>query len=185
MTWLIELLLPAALSAVLVFLLSFVMHMVLPWHKSDYATLPHEDQVLDALRPFAIPPGEYMAPRPNSMADMKAPEFLEKMRRGPVFMLNMFDGMGSMGRSLGFWFVYILVVAGFAGHIAQATITRPADGHLVFHTVALASFMGYSFGLWQMTIWYRRSWIITLKSTIDGLLYAVVTGGVFWWLWAR
>ena len=37
--------------------------MVLPWHRSDYPKVPNEDKVLDALRPFAIPPGDYMMPR--------------------------------------------------------------------------------------------------------------------------
>jgi hypothetical protein len=181
MTWLIALFLPAFVSAVLVFLLSFVLHMALPWHKSDYGKLPNESALLDALRAFGIPHGEYMAPRPEGTADMKSPEFKEKMRRGPIIMLNVLPE-GSMGKSLALWFIFILVVAGFAGHIAQRIIPAPADAHLVFHTVALASFMGYCFALWQMTIWYRRPWMTTLKATIDGLLYGLVTGGVFAWL---
>lgn len=178
--------LPILLSAVFVFLLSFVLHMVLPWHKSDYPPLPNEAAVMDALRPLAIPPGEYMAPSPSGASDMKSPEFLERLNRGPVFMLRMLpNGMSSMGRALGLWFVYVLLVAGLSGHIADGALPQGAETHLVFHTVALSSFMGYAFALWQMTIWYRRSWIITLKSTIDGLLYAIVTGLVFVWLWPR
>jgi hypothetical protein len=45
--------------------------------------------------------------------------------------------------------------------------------------------MGFALALWQMTIWYRRSWVITMKSTIDGLIYACLMGGVFGWLWPR
>src|SRR4051812_22403218 len=143
--WLTELLIPTVVSAVLVFLLSFVLHMLLPWHKTDYAKLPNEAGVLDALRALSIPPGEYMAPRPAGTADMKSAEFQEKMKRGPVFILSMLPGMGSMGRSLGLWFVYLLIVAGLAGHTAMRVIPRPADSYLVFHTVFLTSFMGYCF----------------------------------------
>jgi hypothetical protein len=181
MTWLVELLLPTFVAAVLVFLLSFVLHMLLPWHKGDYGKLPNESAVLDALRGFGIPHGEYMAPRPEGPADMKSPEFKEKMRRGPIIMLNVLPE-GSMGKSLALWFIFILIVAGLAGHIAQRAIMRPADAYLVFHTVALTSFLGYSAALWQMTIWYRRPWVTTLKATIDGLLYGIVTGLVFVWL---
>jgi hypothetical protein len=180
--WLTELILPVVVSAVLVFLLSFVLHMLLPWHKGDYSTLPNETAALDAIRALSIPPGEYIAPRPAGMADMKSPEFQEKMKRGPVFILSMQPGMGSMGRSLGLWFVYLLIVAGLAGHIAMRVIPRPVDAYLVFHTVLYTSFMGYCFALWQMTVWYRRPWIITLKATIDGLLYGLVTAAVFVWL---
>jgi hypothetical protein len=45
--------------------------------------------------------------------------------------------------------------------------------------------MGYAVGLWQMSIWYRRSWVVTLKSTIDGIVYGALTGLAFAWLWPR
>ena len=50
--------LPILLSAVLVFVASSIIHMASPWHKSDYPKMPNEDGVMDALRPFAIPPGD-------------------------------------------------------------------------------------------------------------------------------
>jgi hypothetical protein len=34
-------------------------------------------------------------------------------------------------------------------------------------------------------VWYRRSVAITMKSTIDGLIYACFSAGVFGWLWPR
>jgi hypothetical protein len=33
--------------------------------------------------------------------------------------------------------------------------------------------------LWQMSIWYRRAWSITLKATVDGLIYALLTVGIW------
>ena len=58
--------LPVLLSSVIVFLASFVLHMALPWHKNDYLRVPDEENVRAALRPFAIPPGDYMVPRPQT-----------------------------------------------------------------------------------------------------------------------
>ena len=66
MTALPALWLPILLSSVIVFVVSSVIHMALPWHKSDYPPIPNEDKVMDALRPFAIPPGDYMVPRPTT-----------------------------------------------------------------------------------------------------------------------
>ena len=52
--------LPILLSAVVVFIASSLIHMASPWHKGDYPMMPNQDKVMDALRPFAIPPGDYM-----------------------------------------------------------------------------------------------------------------------------
>ena len=41
----------------------------------------------------------------------------------------------------------------------------------------MTAFLAYVAALWQLFIWYRRSWSITIKATVDGLIYALVTGG--------
>jgi hypothetical protein len=77
-----ELWLPILLSAAAVFIASSIVHMVLKWHASDYPAVPNEAMIMDALRPFALAPGDYMMPRPASMEAMKAPEFIAKARCG-------------------------------------------------------------------------------------------------------
>ncbi len=54
--------LPIVVSAVIVFVASSIMHMVLPYHKSDYKQLPDEDKVLSALRPLNLQRGLYVFP---------------------------------------------------------------------------------------------------------------------------
>ena len=76
----LSLLIPIALSAVLVFIASSIIHMATPWHKTDLMSLPDEHDVMKALRPFNLPPGNYGFPRPGSMADMKSPAFMEKVK---------------------------------------------------------------------------------------------------------
>jgi len=73
--------LPILLSAVAVFIISSVIHMVLGYHKNDFVALPSEKQVMDDLRKHNIPPGDYMFPKANSMKEMGSPEFLEKMKQ--------------------------------------------------------------------------------------------------------
>ena len=103
--------LPIIVSAVLVFVASSVIHMATPWHRSDVSKAPNEDKVMDALRPFAIPPGDYGLPRPEDMADMKSPAFVEKMNKGPVMMFTVMpNGPFAMGQSLVLWFLYSVVV---------------------------------------------------------------------------
>ena len=77
-------------SSVLVFLASSVIHMASPWHKSDFPRYGRESDILDALRPLALPPGDYFMPRPSSMSEMKSPGFVETMNRGPVVLMTVF-----------------------------------------------------------------------------------------------
>jgi hypothetical protein len=186
MTELSALWLPILLSSVAVFVVSSIIHTVTPWHKGDYPKVPNEDQVMDALRPFAIPPGDYMVPRASSSQEMRSPEFLERIKRGPVLIMTVLPPGGfGMGRSLLLWFVYSVVVGVFAACIAGRALPPGAEYRVVFHFVGTTAFVGYSLALWQMSIWYRRAWGTTIRATIDGLLYAALTAGIFGWLWPR
>ena len=58
----LSLLLPILLSAVVVFIASSIIHMLLPWHRSDYKTLPDEEGALASLRKLSLAPGDYLFP---------------------------------------------------------------------------------------------------------------------------
>ena len=186
MTELYALWLPILLSSVIVFIVSSAIHMVSPWHKSDYPKMPNEDEVMNALRPLAIPPGDYMIPRPSSRQEMRSVEFAEKMKKGPVMMLTVWpSGPTSMGTSMVLWFVYSAVVGLFAAYVAGRALPVGAEYLRVFRFAGVTAFLGYSIALWQMSIWYHRSWSTTMKMTVDGLIYALLTAGTFGWLWPR
>ncbi len=186
MTALASLWLPILLSSVFVFIVSSLIHMALPWHKGDYAQVPDEGKVLDALRPFGIPPGDYMVPRPSSMKDMGSPEFRDKLNRGPVMVVTVLpNGRPAMGRNLVLWFLYSVVIGVFAAYVAGRALPAGARYLSVFRFAGVTAFLGYALALWQQSIWYRRAWGTTLKGTIDGLIYALLTAGTFGWLWPR
>jgi hypothetical protein len=176
--------LPILLSAVIVFVVSSIIHMILPFHRNDFRKIPEEDKVMEALRPFHIPPGDYAMPCAGNLKEMQAPGFIDKMTKGPVGFLTVIpSGPPTMGRSLVLWFVYCIVVGIFAAYIASRAL-QPGDRYLsVFRFVGCTAFIGYAVALWQNTIWYRRNWRSTLKSTLDGLVYALLTAGTFGWLW--
>jgi hypothetical protein len=186
MTGLTALWLPILVASVFVFLASSIIHMASPWHKSDYPGVPNEDRVMEALRPFAIPPGDYMMPRPGGREDMRSPEFLEKMKKGPVMMFTVMpSGEMSMGRNFVLWFLYLVAVSVFAAYVAGRALPAGAQYLKVFRFAGTAAFLGHAGALWPMSIWYRRAWSITIKSTVDGLIYALLTAGTFGWLWPR
>jgi hypothetical protein len=180
----LQLWLPVLLSAVIVFVVSSIIHMVLPYHKSDFKKLPSEDGVMDALRPFNIPPGEYVVPCPGSSQEMKDPAFIEKIEKGPAAFMTVLENKApSMTTSLIQWFVYCALVGFFAAYVSGRALGPGADYLAVFRFVGATAFIGYAVGLWQNSIWYKRAWSTTLKSTFDGFLYACFTAGVFGWLW--
>lgn len=185
MTGLAALWLPILLSAVAVFIASAIIHMVLPsWHRDEYPAVPNESRVMDALRPFAIPPGDYMVPRATSMKEMATPEFTERLKQGPVLVMTVLPNrVFTMGPSLAKWFVYCLVVSIFAAYVAGRALPPGSASLAAFRFAGVTAFVGYSLALWQMAIWYHRSLNTTVKSTIDGLVYALITGGVIGWLW--
>ena len=184
MTALSTLLVPIVLSAVIVFVASSIIHMALPWHRNDYPKVPDEERVRDALRPLAIPPGDYMIPRASSMQDMKSPEFIAKMNDGPVMVVTVMpNGPWAMGKNLAQWFVYSVVVGVFAAYVAGRALPPGAPYLRVFQLVGVTAFMGYALALWQLSIWYRRDWMTTFKSNVDGLVYGLLTAGTFGWLW--
>jgi hypothetical protein len=178
--------LPILLSAVVVFVVSSIIHMASPWHKGDYPKMPNEDAVMAALRPLAIPPGGYMVPRPSNREEMRSPAFAEKLKAGPVMMVQvMQNGPVGMAGNLVNWFIYAGVVGIFAGYVTGHAVGVGASYRHVFRFAGTVAFVGYSLALWQMSIWYQRSWILTLKANIDGLIYAGLTAGIFGWLWPR
>jgi len=186
MTGLTALWLPILVSAVIVFVASSIIHMLLPWHKGDYVAVTDEAQVSAALRPFAIPPGDYMIPRPEKAANMNSPEFRERVRMGPNLIVTVLPNLPwSMGRNLTLWLVYCLVVSLFAALALTIALPVGYDHRTVFHLACLTAFLGYGLALWQMAIWYRRSWSATFKSTVDALVYALLTAATFVWLWPR
>jgi hypothetical protein len=177
---------PILLSAVLVFVVSSLIHMVLQYHKGDFKKLPNEDAVMDALRKFAIPAGDYHMPFCSSAKDMKSPEFTEKMVKGPVALMTVLkNGKPGMGKSLVLWFLYSVVVSIFAAYICDRAVGPGANYLSVFRFVGCSAFMGYSLALAQNSIWYGRNWGATIRYMFDGFIFALVTAGTFGWLWPR
>lgn len=186
MVSLTSLALPIVLSAVIVFVASSLLHMVLPVHRNDWRRVPAEDGLLEAIRRLNIPPGDYLAPHAGTAAGTKDPEFAAKLQKGPIVILTLAPGgSASMGRNLGLWFGYLVVVSIFAAYIAGRATGPGADYLEVFRFVSCTAFAAYSLALFQNSIWYKRNWGATLRSVVDGLIYALLTAGVFGWLWPR
>lgn len=181
-----ELWLPIVLSAVAVFVMSSIFHMILPFHKSDYRKLPQEEKFADAVRPMGLAPGTYHIPHCDSHKEMKSPDFQEKMKQGPNALLTVFpNGMPNMGKYLGAWFAYCVVVSFFVAYLTGRTVAPGAHYLTVFRVAGTAAFLSYAMAHAHNSIWKGESWSTTLKFYFDGLVYALFTAGFFGWRWPR
>jgi hypothetical protein len=177
--------LPILLSAVIVFVASSVMHMLLPYHRSDYKQLPEEDKLRAALRSAGLQPGLYMFPF-CTHKDMKSPAHQEKYKEGPVGMLTVFpSGPPAMPKYLGLWFAYSLIIGVFVAYLTGRTVAFGAQYLAVFRVVGTAAFLAYGLGNLSNGIWKGQPWSVVLKEAFDGLLYGLLTAGTFGWLWPR
>ena len=177
--------LPILLSAVIVFVASSIMHMVLPYHHNDYQKLPDEDRVMGALRSAGLRRGLYVFPF-CTPKEMKSPAMLEKYKQGPVgSMTVMPPGPPALPKLLGLWFAYCLLVSFFVAYLTGHTVAPGTPYLAVFRVAGTAAFLAYALGALPNGVWKGQTWNITIKELIDGAVYALLTAGAFGWLWPR
>lgn len=177
---------PIVLSAVLVFVVSSLVWMALPYHKSDTTGLPDEAGAMETLRKQGLKPGIYRFPYCADMAATKSPEFQEKIKQGPVGLLTIFRADAfNMGKSMALWFVYTLVIGVLVAYLTGRTLPPGAPYLQVFRVAGTAAFLAYAGGHIPSSIWWGRPWSVSWKEVFDGLLCGLVTAGAFGWLWPR
>lgn len=180
MSFLIEFWLPIMLSAVGIFIASSVVHMVLPMHSSDNKGLPGEPEVLKAMRDQDVTPGTYMFPFAESMKSMADDDMIEKYQEGPVgFVTVLPSGMPRIGRSLLQWFIFTIFVSAFVAYVLSFALAADATYLNVFRIAGTVAFLTYGVSGVSDSIWKGQSWWVTFKFGIDGLIYALVTAGIF------
>jgi hypothetical protein len=117
---------------------------------------------------------------------MGTPEMQEKYRRGPVGHLTVMpSGRPNMGKYLGLWFGYSLVVGVFVAYLSGRTLEMGAQYLAVFRVAGTTAFMAYGLANLVDSIWRGAPWSNTVRAVVDGLVYALVTAGAFGWLWPR
>ena len=158
------------------FLVSWVLHILLTYHRSDYSKLPDEDAIMKAMRDAGVRPGNYFTPWGDGPKAMASPEWQEKCRQGPCALINVRPSeVPNMGKSLAAWFVFILVVSVFVAYLTGRTNGAGVAG--------CSAFMAYGLGEVMNTVWKAQKASTTAKHVLDGLVFALVTAGTFGWLW--
>jgi hypothetical protein len=176
--------LPVVVSAVVVWLLSAILHMALKYHKADYKKLPDEEAVGAALRKDAPPPGVYVIPHVADHSQMKDPAVRARYDRGPVAIITMLqNGAPAMPKYLVLWFLFCFLVSYVTAYVARHALTPATDGLTVLRITGTVAFVGYGFAAFQDSIWKAIPWANSLRALVDSALYALATGLAFMYLW--
>jgi hypothetical protein len=177
--------LPIVLSAIIIFVASFVMHMLLTYHRSNYQQLPDEDKISSTLRAANLQRGTYVFPF-CTPKEMKSPAAQEKYKQGPVGLLTIMPpGPPAMPKFLGLWSAYTLLVSFFVAYLTAHTVAPGSSYPAVFRVAGTAAFLAYGLGALPSGIWKGQTASVTAKEVVDGLIYALLTAGTFGWLWPR
>jgi hypothetical protein len=178
--------LPIVLSAVATFMAGFVLWVVLPHHKSDWSPLPDEDAAMASLRAQNPGPGMYHMPHAGHDNNPQAnPEWVAKVEAGPsAFVVVMPKAqMLSMGPTLGKNFAYLILMAVLVAYVGAAALPTGTEYLKVFQVTGAAALLGHSMGAFPKAIFWGWSRSAAAKEFLDGVVYALVTAGVFGWLW--
>lgn len=176
--------LPVVVSAVAVFVVSSIIHMVLKYHRADYRQLADEEAVAQAVRRVGPPPGLYQIPYCSDASQMKDPAVRKRFEEGPVALLTVVrSGAPALGKYLLQWFLLCFLVSFTAGYVARHTLSFGADGLEVMRITGTVAFAAYAFGYFQDSIWKMIPWSNSLRGLLDAALYALTTGLVFRLLW--
>jgi hypothetical protein len=178
---LLSLWMPILLSAVAVFMASSLIWMVLQYHNSDWKKLPNEEATRAALKGLA--PGGYSIPHAADNKARSNPEWQAKYAEGPVAMFNVVPNRMAMGKQLGQWFVYCLVISTLVAYVAGSTLAAGTPYMKVFQLTATVSVLAYAGSAACGSIWFGHAWSRTAKDIVDGLIYGHLTAGIFGWLW--
>lgn len=177
---------PILVSAVLVFVASFLAWVVSPHHKSDWKQLPDEESVRAAMNQEKLAPGQYIVPYAADQKAMQDEAYLKKSSEGPVGILTLREpGPPTMGKPIAMSFIYYIVISTAVAYVAGRTLAPGTDYMRVFQVAGTVAMLTYSGAFFQAAIWFGRPWVPTLKEVGDGIVYGLLTAGAFGWLWPQ
>lgn len=176
--------LPVIVSAVVVFVASSILHMVLKYHKNDYKRVPNEEGVRAAIAKGDPAPGIYFTPYCSDMKLMKDPAIQKQFETGPVTMLTVMPkGLPAMPKHLALWFGFTIAVSFVTAYVARHTLMPGADAMIVMRITGTVAFASYALPNLVDSIWKGQPWRNTMLHVLDGLVYTLVTAVMFRLLW--
>jgi hypothetical protein len=179
-----QLWLPIVVSAALVFAASVATHMLVPYRRTEWRHAPGEGAIQQALKGAA--PGLYAFPMPTDPRERGQPEAMRRWAEGPSgFLALVPPGPIDMGRNLALSLGVNLLVSFLAAYAAFLALGAAAPYLPVMRVVSVIGFLAYAVGPVYEAIWYWRPWRSLAIIAAESLLFGLLMGGIFGWLWPR
>jgi hypothetical protein len=168
------------LSGIALFFASWAAWMLLPHHKGEWKGLPDEEGVMDALRKFNIPPGQYMFPYACDPEAMKGEEYNRRLQTGPLGSLTVSKGRPNMGVNMLCTVLFFTIANLVIAYLAGMVIPPGKEFAFVFRFVGTAGVLTYGTANILNGIWFNRKMVADIA---DGIAYGLITGLIFAALW--
>ena len=174
--------LPILLSGIGVWLASSLIWAVIQYHNSDWQPLADEDGARAALK--GTSPGQYAVPHAADNAAKADEAWQRKYKEGPVAMIMVMPhGELGMGKQLGQWLAWCLLISLLVAYVAGITLPPGADYLKVFQVTSMTAILAHGGGAGMNMIRFGATGGRTVKDIIDAVIYGLVTAGIFGWLW--
>ncbi len=181
---LLALWLPILVSTVFAFIASFLLHMVLPHHRTDFDRIEDEERFSAELQSHDLRQGQYIFPYFGSPVDEKDPDYQKRVRTGPVGILTIgANRLSPSPKQLITQFVYFFLLNTVVAYIAAQALPAGSDYVSVFQLTGATSLVAYAGGHFCYPIWYHFRWAFAWKAAADSLIRSLLIAGVFGWLW--
>lgn len=197
MDFLTHLWLPIVVSTAAVWMASFLAWMVVGHHKNDWKEVPNEHEFIETVKRMGISPGSYGFPDFRRCAGMSKEQKhakWEEMQKSPMGLLRVW-GRISMGRNMlltALVYLAVSVLIAYLGwnalphggmSVGELAVSVRPNFAKVMQVLGTAGILAYCFAGLPNDIWFQRSGREVLTSLIDGVVFGLITGAVFGWLW--
>lgn len=181
MDFITHLWLPIAVCGVALFFCSFLAWAISPHHRGDFQKLPDEDGVRNAVKAANVSPGVYMFPHASDHKDGKE-DMKAKFASGPMGLVTVMT-MPNMGKNMALTCMVFMVVSAMIGYLLWGLLPVGAGFLPVFKAAGTAGVIAYSFSFLPNAIWFQHGLRATLLCVLDGIVYGMVTGLIFAFMW--
>ena len=182
MAFLTDLGMAIILISIVLFLASYVAWMVMPHHFGDWKKLDRESELMDAIKRWNIPNGNYMFPMAVSNAELKQEAHMQRHKRGPRGIISVW-GMPNMGSNLGLTFLFFFATTatiGYVTHIACPPGATGVDFMKVFRIAGTIGILTHASSGVLGSIWVKRR---VITDVGDGVVYGLLIGLIFAAMW--
>jgi hypothetical protein len=188
MDFLTALWLPILVSGVAVWFASALFWMAIGHHNKDVDAIPNEQEFIETIRRFGLKPGNYGYPdfqKCKSLPKEERAKFYKDWDKNPSGLLRVW-APANMGVNMFLTFFFCLVTSAVIAYLGWAALKHSGEPFAhVMQILGTAGILAYCFASFPNDIWFQKSKRAMLTNLIDGLVFGLLTGAIFAWLWPK